>query len=83
MCRTLKVNHKTRHINLRIHYIRELINSKVINLIFVPSELNVADVLTKALGAELHNKHSNILIQGHNGFNINNNSNNYIYVMDE
>jgi hypothetical protein len=44
---TLKMTHKIKHINLRINYIREVINRRSIRLVFVPSKLNVADVLTK------------------------------------
>ena len=65
LCRTLKSNNNVRHINVRINYIRELINQRVIELIFVPSELNVADALTKALDRVHHDRHTTILLEGH------------------
>lgn len=70
LCKILKVNHKARHINMRIHYIRELINARIIELVFVPTKFNVADVLTKALSYELHVRHIDILMHGHGGVDI-------------
>jgi transposase-like protein len=57
LCTTLKTTHKVRHINLRIHYIRQMINERVIELHFVPTELNVADLFTKALAHALFVRH--------------------------
>jgi hypothetical protein len=65
LCRTLKVRNNVKHINVRINYIRELINARVIELVFVPSKYNVADVLTKPLPEEAHNRHSRVLMEGH------------------
>jgi len=65
LCRTLKTTSKTGHINVRIHYIRELINARVVVLMFIPSTLNVSDILTKALVRALHERHTTILLRGH------------------
>lgn len=65
LCNTLKVSHKTGHINVRIHYIRELINARLVTLTFVPSELNVSDILTKQLGRTPHERHTTVLLEGH------------------
>lgn len=67
LCSTLKMTHKTKHINMRINYIRELINKRMVSLSFIPTEYNVADVLTKPLAAKSHNRHCNVLMFGHNG----------------
>lgn len=67
LCRVLKTTHQVKHINMRIHYINDLINRKIIELIFVPTDYNVADILTKGLNHVLHNRHSNILLNGHSG----------------
>ncbi len=62
LCRTLKVRHNVRHINVRINYIRELINERVIKLVFISSEFIVADVLTKkALCKIVHDRHVDVL----------------------
>ena len=42
----LKINDKTSSINMRFNYIRDLINRRVIMLIFIPGAVNTADVLT-------------------------------------
>jgi len=67
ICKTLKVRSAVKHINVRINYIRELINARVIELVFVPSKYNVADVLTKALARLDHERHTKILLEGHEG----------------
>ena len=67
ICKTLKVRSAVKHINVRINYIRELINARVIELVFVPSKYNVADVLTKALARLEHERHTRILLEGHQG----------------
>jgi hypothetical protein len=65
LCKTLKTTNQTKHINMRINFIREKINDRTISIIFVPSEYNVADVLTKPLSDKLFNRHSDILLFGH------------------
>jgi hypothetical protein len=49
LLKTLKSNENTRHINLRINFIREILNYKQIELKFIEGEKNIADGLTKAL----------------------------------
>lgn len=44
---TLKINHSVKHINLRINYIRECVNARIVRIVFVPDFYNVADLLTK------------------------------------
>jgi exoribonuclease II len=70
LCEIFKINHKVRHINIRINYIRELINNKVIELHFIASNFNVADVLTKPLASESFHQHSNILLYGFKANNL-------------
>jgi hypothetical protein len=67
LCKTLKQHHKVKHINMRINFIREMINKRRIQLVFVPTEYNVADMLTKPLGPELFNRHQRKLLHGFNG----------------
>lgn len=43
-------NHKgSKHIDIKYHRIRELLEKKVLKLIYVPSKKNTADIMTKAL----------------------------------
>jgi hypothetical protein len=64
LCSSLKTTSKTKTINMRINYIREMLNKGLISLHFVPSEHNVADILTKPLIAELFEQHQIVLLQG-------------------
>jgi hypothetical protein len=36
-----------------------------VTLTFIPSELNVSDILTKQLGRTLHERHTTVLLEGH------------------
>ena len=67
LCKTLKQNHKARNINMRIQFIRECINARIVELVFIRSENNVADILTKPLGRNLFDKHSYNLLNGFHG----------------
>ena len=40
---------RTKHIDIRYHYIREAIVNNSITVVHVPTEENIADVLTKGL----------------------------------
>jgi hypothetical protein len=64
---TLKSNKTTRHLNVRISSIREQIECGNITFRFVPSELNVADILTKPLSHLLFREHSDRLLHGFEG----------------
>ena len=40
---------KTKHIDIRHHFIRDLVENKVIQLEYIPTERQLADIFTKAL----------------------------------
>ena len=44
-----KFHSRTKHIDLRYHFIREAVQDEKINVSYVPTEENMLDVLTKAL----------------------------------
>jgi hypothetical protein len=67
VCTSLKTGHKLKHINMRLAYLRELINTGVIALYFVGTDDNVADILTKPLSRAQFEKLREILMAGHNG----------------
>jgi hypothetical protein len=54
--------HKTKHIDNKIHYIRDLIQQGHVDIIYIHTLLQVADIFTKALGNELFLKHRNVLL---------------------
>ena len=68
LCNTLKSTHKSKVINMRINYIREMINQRFVKIIFISSNLNVSDVLTKPLSSDMHLKHCHTLMNGHDGY---------------
>jgi hypothetical protein len=44
-------NHsKMKHISLRQHYVRDLVSDEQVKPVYVPTDLNLADIFTKALG---------------------------------
>ena len=58
------VNNKlTKHIDIRYHFVRHYIETKVIELFYVPSAENVSDILTKALGPDVYKKLADLLLK--------------------
>ena len=45
---------RTKHIYIRHHFIRDLVEDKILSLEFVPSKKQLADILTKALDFQKH-----------------------------
>jgi hypothetical protein len=43
---------RTKHIDIRFHYIREVVDRGELQLFFIPSEKNIADMLTKNLSRD-------------------------------
>ncbi|XP_047952717.1 cineole synthase 1, chloroplastic-like [Salvia hispanica] len=52
---------RTKHIDIKFHFIRDLINEGVISLKFCSSLENLADIFTKSLSSEKHVKFRNML----------------------
>jgi len=51
------IGQRTKHIDVRYHYVREYIEDGIVTIIFVKSGDNDADIFTKNTPGELHNKH--------------------------
>jgi len=49
-------NQRSKHIDIRFHFSREAQERKLINIQYVPTEKNIADVFTKPLGKDKHEK---------------------------
>jgi hypothetical protein len=73
----LKITAKTSSINMRVNYIRDLINRRVIMFVFIPGFVNTADVLTKSLSAEDFQRHEHCLQYGFDGITLEQRANNY------
>ena len=52
------VGSRTKHIDIRTHYVRNLINEEIIKTLFVKSEDNAADIFTKNVTEFLFIKHT-------------------------
>ena len=48
---------RTRHVDTRWHFVRELVEDKVIEVVFVRSKDNKSDMYTKNLNGELFDNH--------------------------
>lgn len=57
MARESKLTDASKHIEVQYHYVREVVKNKRVEIKHVASEENTADLLTKALGKVLHEKH--------------------------
>lgn len=49
-------NSRSKHIDIAYHFVREEIENKLVNLSYVASNENVADVMTKSLKTIAHHK---------------------------
>ena len=47
---------RTKHIEIQYHFIREKYENKNIDVVYIPSELQLADVFTKALARDAHQR---------------------------
>ena len=60
------ITHKhSRHIDRRLHWLREQCLAGAINVVFISTEDNVADIMTKALKRDLFRTHRTSLMRGY------------------
>jgi len=56
------INPRSKHIDIKYHHIRDLVNKKIIKLEYIKSKDNLADCFTKYLNNTLMNKFRNTLL---------------------
>jgi hypothetical protein len=56
-------HNRTKHIDVRYHYIRETVEHDQVRVIKVPTGLNRADLFTKPVTAELFHRHVSALMR--------------------
>ena len=56
-------HNRTKHIDVRYHYIRETVEHYQVRIIKVPTGLNRADLFTKPVTAELFHRHVSALMR--------------------
>jgi hypothetical protein len=57
------VGQRTKHIDIRAHFVREYIEDDILKLVFIRSEDNDADIFTKNTTEDLFNKHTNKMVE--------------------
>ena len=56
------VSQRSKHIDVRYHFVREYVQDGFIRNIFVRTKDNDADIFTKNLSGELHNRHAEKMV---------------------
>ena len=59
-----QVSARTKHIDIRHHFMRELQDKKAINVRFKRSEDNSSDIMTKNATRDIHEKHNDKIVNG-------------------
>ena len=62
MAENQAISERTKHVDIKFHFVREFVEEGFIRIIFVKSEHNTADLFTKNLPSEQHQKHAKVLI---------------------
>jgi hypothetical protein len=57
------VGQRTKHIDIRSHFVRNYIEDDILKLVFIRSEDNDADIFTKNTTEDLYIKHSNKMVE--------------------
>jgi hypothetical protein len=63
LANNFSVSQRTKHIDIRAHFVREYIEDDILKLLFIRSEDNDADIFTKNLSEDTFNKHSDKMVE--------------------
>ena len=58
------IKSRTKHIDIKLHFIRKLIENKTISLVYCHSSVQHVDMITKSLKRILHKRHTNVCFSG-------------------
>jgi hypothetical protein len=58
----LASKHKTKHIENKIHHIRDMIQKKMVDIVYISTHLQLADIFTKALGKVTFLIHRDVIL---------------------
>ena len=56
------MSQRSKHIDVRYHFVREYVHDGFIQIIFVRTRDNDADIFTKNLSGELHERHASKMV---------------------
>jgi hypothetical protein len=57
------VSQRTKHIDMRTHFVREYIEDEILKILFIRSEDNTADIFTKNTSEEIFNRHASKFVE--------------------
>jgi hypothetical protein len=60
-------HNRTKHIDIRHHFIRDALKKKELNMVWIPTEEQVADILTKPLAVIQFTRLRDLLMNGYQG----------------
>ena len=61
LTKNVESQHRTKHIDVQHHYIRELVNERELTIEWIPGSKMLADGMTKVLPTETFKKHRALL----------------------
>ena len=64
LSKSATTSNRTRHIDTRYHFVRDYIDDGILKSVFVRSEDNHADIMTKNLSVKLYEQHSDAIMNG-------------------
>lgn len=62
LCKNFMFHSRTKHIDIRHHFIKEIVNDGIVEVKYMSTNNMLADVLTKPLNKNLHCKFTNLLL---------------------
>ena len=69
MSENVSTTNRTKHVDVRYHFVREFIEDGFVKIVFVRSKENAADIFTKNVNGEIYNYHSNTMVVKKNYLN--------------
>ncbi|KAG7304953.1 hypothetical protein JYU34_010370 [Plutella xylostella] len=63
LCKNFMFHSRTKHIDIRHHFIKEIVNNGIVQVRYLSTNDMLADVLTKALCKEKHCKFVNLMLK--------------------
>lgn len=62
LCKTSMFHSRTKHIDIRHHFIKEIVNKKVLEIKYLTTNVMLADILTKAVCKDKHDNFVNKML---------------------
>ena len=59
----VSVSQRSKHINVRYHFVQEFIHKGFLRIVFAKTKDNDADIFTKNLSGELHDRHAPKMVE--------------------